>query len=813
MNIAFDATAMLANMSKGRGIGIYASNLFEKMLECDRNNHYYCFNLYENNLENGWDERYENFCEYRQYSGYKIEVLRMDNCKELLGEIVKNFINEYNIDIFIITSPFDPAIMIYDKVWFGETKVISLVYDIIPFIFKEEYFKTYSIQKKYMKQVEMLKWSDACWAISYSTMMDLSNKLGVEKEKISVIGAGVNEKLFKNLKVKEDQKSEVLNKFGINNKFIMCTGGDDPRKNLDSLILAYSQIDKNLIKEYQLVVVCKISEKSKERYIKLVSELGIEERIVFTGYVDDRELVDLYNLATVMAFPSKYEGFGFPIVEAWRCGTAVLTSNNSSMVEVAGECAILVDPFSVKSIVVGLQEILKPQINEIMSAKGMKRSDEFKWEQVANNALCSINCFLQYNEQKVKKTVKHIAVFSPLPPIQSGISDYCVDIIWEISKKFYVDVFIDNGYEVTCALPDNVKVYKHYEFLDLKDKYDEIVYHVGNSEFHVYMIDYIREFKGVIVLHDYNLNGMVRKMIGNCSKQNYIQYKNFLLEDLYVDEVNRYLDRYLGDVSGGGVPDIELNGFITNYAKSIIVHSEYSKVKLKNKKPCKKVHKIPMYSPVEKDIEISNKKEIVFGAFGIVSEPKRILPLLKAFKRISDENEKVKLILVGRVLDSFREKYNLLVEKLDLHSKVILTGHVSFDEFNDYMNWVDVGINLRYPYHGENSASLARLLGRGKCVIINDVGSFSEYPDDVCVKIPSVEFLTEKREVECIYEAMQITLNECYRKEVARNAYNYAKEQMDVSVIGKMYVDVIEDNQIYEYTEREIKEYIKKTLF
>ena len=113
-----------------------------------------------------------------------------------------------------------------------------------------------------------------------------------------------------------------------------------------------------LKEQYQLVIVCKLSQEAVDGFMKLAKESGAEGRVICTNFVTDEELLIFYNLAHLTAFPSKYEGFGLPVVESWACGTPVLTSNNSSLVEVGGDGAVLVNTNDVSDITRGLVQAL-----------------------------------------------------------------------------------------------------------------------------------------------------------------------------------------------------------------------------------------------------------------------------------------------------------------------------------------------------------------------------------------------------------------------------------------------------------------------
>ncbi len=176
--------------------------------------------------------------------------------------------------------------------------------------------------------------------------------------------------------------NQVKRKINIRDNFILFVGNLQPRKNLIKLIQAFSRI-RDKINGIQLVIVG--AEKWRSSSIhSLVYEQNLENDVIFTGYLTDDDLVALYNLARVFIYPSLYEGFGLPILEAMACGTPVICSNTSSMPEVAGEAAMYIDPNNEKDIALALLEIIQDdRLAHSLSSKGKLWVNEFSWAKTA----------------------------------------------------------------------------------------------------------------------------------------------------------------------------------------------------------------------------------------------------------------------------------------------------------------------------------------------------------------------------------------------------------------------------------------------
>lgn len=196
-------------------------------------------------------------------------------------------------------------------------------------------------QKLYLSfmQKYQLKTATKIIAVSKATKEDLVKKINIKPEKIKVVYEGFNEKLFKPITYNLKPKT-----------YFLFVGTVQPRKNLERVIKAVSQTNVNLIIAGQKGWL------SEEIYA-LPKKLGIEKRVKFLGYVPDEKLPALYSSAIALVFPSLFEGFGLPILEAQACGCPVITSNVSSMPEIGGKGAIYVNPYDIDDIVRGMIEI------------------------------------------------------------------------------------------------------------------------------------------------------------------------------------------------------------------------------------------------------------------------------------------------------------------------------------------------------------------------------------------------------------------------------------------------------------------------
>lgn len=250
-------------------------------------------------------------------------------------------------------------------------KLIITCCDLIPLIIKGKNF-IYNNLMTYT--FSGLKKASKIISISNSTKNDLVRYLHIPEEKIIVIYPKIHEE-FKRLDneiILNIKKSLFPGK-----KIILYVGSYLPNKNLPVILKAFQKI-KLKIKNLTLVIV---NEKNKlpVEYRMLINDLCIEKDICFTEYIPDQKLIELYNMADVFLFPSLYEGFGFPVIEAMACGCPVITSDTSSLPEVVGDAGIMVNPNDCNGIAKKAILLLKNQeIRDIMINKGLKQAEKFR---------------------------------------------------------------------------------------------------------------------------------------------------------------------------------------------------------------------------------------------------------------------------------------------------------------------------------------------------------------------------------------------------------------------------------------------------
>jgi len=225
-----------------------------------------------------------------------------------------------------------------------------------------------------------IKNADHIVADTKATASAILNEFNIDLDKLSVVTPGVNQVLAA-------PDMELLHAKGLTHPYFLFVGTIEPRKNLTNLLSAYARLPEALKMQTQLVVAGGKGWGGVNLQ-GMVTHLNLDKYVRLLGYVDEPTLAALYANARFLAMPSLYEGFGFPLVEAMAYGTPVLTANNSSMPEVAGDAGLLVDAHDVGSISNGLEQLISnDEILRGFSSKSKKNASRFNWDESAQKLM------------------------------------------------------------------------------------------------------------------------------------------------------------------------------------------------------------------------------------------------------------------------------------------------------------------------------------------------------------------------------------------------------------------------------------------
>lgn len=345
-------------LKKYTGIGRYAHNLVRSLAAIDHENQYFLY------------ARKGLFDLKRSLP--RIAAKNFHPRLDLFGRGPKMF---GDIDLYHAPSP--------EALPDIKGKIVVTVHDLIHRVYPQGHTaETIEQTEEHFQQI--VARADKIICCSNNTRLDLQKFFTIDNSRVAVIPQGVDKKIFRVLTEQEQRSMKhALKVKGVVEPFLLFIGTIEPRKNLSSLIQSFRLLKTQKIFSGKLVVAG-MKGWMQEHLASDIAAQGLEGEIVFLGYLTDEELCGLYNTAEVFVFPSFYEGFGFPILEAFNCGAAVVTSNTSSCAEVAGDAACCVNPADVKDIARGIQRILEDKdLKADLQKKACMRAQDFSFEKTA----------------------------------------------------------------------------------------------------------------------------------------------------------------------------------------------------------------------------------------------------------------------------------------------------------------------------------------------------------------------------------------------------------------------------------------------
>lgn len=363
MRIAIDARGV--NWYKGTGIGTYTENILRQFIKLYTENYYHIY----------WSgDDYEDF--NTEYS--KVIMTSKKHQRFFQQNYFPSNLLKENIDLYHVPQ---------NGIGLSEAtncKKVITIHDLIPYIMPETVGRGYLL--KFLKEVpNIIDLCDGIITVSQWSKKDILKFLPIDENKVYVTPLAADAKYKP---IDKDYCKYVLQKnLDIKKPYILYIGGFSPRKNVRALIMAYSKVYKDLDKDYNLVIVGSL--KDEGNILKELAEnLNLSSRIQFTGFVSEEYLPILYNGCEVFTYPSLYEGFGLPPLEAMSCGAPVISSNISSIPEVVEDAGILIDPYDTSNIIDALGKVLSSEsLRQELSIKGLEKSAQFSWAKTAEKTL------------------------------------------------------------------------------------------------------------------------------------------------------------------------------------------------------------------------------------------------------------------------------------------------------------------------------------------------------------------------------------------------------------------------------------------
>ncbi len=616
--------------------------------------------------------------------------------KKVCSEFTSSISNDGNVDFMILSLLIDQFVAAFPD----DCRKMLLFYDLIPLQFSDRYGKMWSYPN-YLNRFKVIFEADVIFTISETVSDDIILYTGIDKEKVhSIVGGAID---------RSDIKSKKPN-IEIPNKYFLMPSGDDLRKNNFRAVEAFEEFRMATGKDsFKLIITSHFHDKTKQQL------RAISDAIIFTNNVSEQELKWLYEKAEALLFVSEYEGLGLPILEAAEFDKPIVCSNIRVFNEMSETAFYYVDQKNPSNISTGLEQAVKRSGFEKKRKEYAKILDRYTWSNTAKQAIEILNHKQAPSQSKKPK----LAVFTPNPEGYSAIGKVVMLSHASLAEHFNIDYYVENGrsgnsFSRTSFLSSIAEVYDANNF-NAKDytKYDAILYHIGNSEYHINAIKNALHLPGYLIIHDTNLKEA---------------FEDVLVRYAYISQPRVNLENELENLLGA--KNVTYLSSLINNSLGVVVHSEYAKEAVKstlvNNPEIEKLN-LPIGVPNRKPRKLrSNRFNLGFA--GIIHKAKG-LTLVEDIANSADFQD-IDIFIFGVPLVEPG-----VIESLEKLPNVHIQKNLTDFEFETKLSEMDAIVSYRPNYNGETSLTVMEALRHGAVPIVRKIGWFDELPNEAVMKV------------------------------------------------------------------------------
>jgi len=652
--------------------------------------------------------------------------------------------------VYHIMSPFEPttADVMWPR-WARDSRIATAVtlHDIIPLIFADQYLPDGAVRAWYMARLELIRHADAVLTVSEYTARDAVEHLQIPGERLHVVHAGTSEHLaemYSSAAAAWAQLSRELK--AVRPGFMLYVGAVEFRKNIGGLIAGFARLPAALRAQHQLVIVCALDPGQRKRLLAEATGVGIgRDELVLTGRVSDRDLGALYHACTLFVYPSFYEGFGLPIIEAMSCGAPVAASATTTGPEVLGDLEGTFEPHDPDSIASCLAGILNStDAMDRLRARSRRRVAEYTWRGVAERTIEAYERATALTARRRSRRPR-IALVTSWPPDPSRTADYNLRLAVELGKRVDVDVIVGGPVEDYPAPPERgvrlISVRDFDQFSAVR-QHDRILYCMGNSKFHAHVYELLRRRSGAIVLHDVLMTDF------------YAWYTGVNRPDdpqrALAERIHQMYEHRLPPEATDGTPlpferQLALGIYMTRelqtLAEQCFVHSQSAREVLEldrgllDRQVRVSVLPFGMRETAEAPRGAAMSSPLVIST-GDVNEMSDIASLINAFGQLAAEMPDARLVIAGPIDGDDQGRWHRYATEQVPHANIDLPRAVSTESYAELLRTADLAAELPLASTGDASAAVADCLASGVPTIVTDLGWARELPRGVAEKVP-----------------------------------------------------------------------------
>jgi glycosyltransferase involved in cell wall biosynthesis len=700
-----------------RGMGKYSHALLEAMMRDNLRDKYNIILLFNTSVELPTEiKRFVSSLEPAVTSLYLPLVLpptpreersvksAIDENKSILNRELSSSYGDF--DMMIMALYLDEVCAVFSDV---ANEKILIYYDSIPYLYHERYaaFEGF-FDNFYFPHTATVYEATKLLTISKTVANDLCITFGIPKSRLfNINGAAIPRDA-----VKPEKPKLALTPA----QYILMPTGQELRKNNKRAAQGFALYKQNHPESpLKLVVTSTFTNEGKAEMT------AYSDDIVFTGNVSEGTMKWLFDNCAFLVFPSEYEGLGLPVLEAIDSKKQIACSDISVFRELSATAFLFFDPLDPESIAAAIEkEVANSHLPEIAKEYVAVRK-EYTWERSARAVYGALSSY----SEKSNVTRKKIAIFCPDASGFSAIGKVITESHARYSEYFDITYYFDKGPNHRAIRPNPLAAlapcYDIEKFTSADyEKFDEVIYHIGNSEYHLNIIHLALVFPGYVVLHDTFLGGA---------------YAN-LLEAGYITQQRYDTEARLDELLQGTKEEGRLSGYLTsllNRQKGVIVHSEYARRAVKDilvqggRVKIKHLN-LPVSTPLFPDIVTPNNNKLTISFAGIIASVKGT-DVMEDIAN-SDEYDDCNVNIFGYSA----VEPDLLARLSGLPHVKLVTNPSDYD-FQRLMAGTDILINVRLAYRGETSLTTLESMRFGGVAVIRDFGWYSELPDDAVVKV------------------------------------------------------------------------------
>lgn len=430
-------------------------------------------------------------------------------------QVREQFLINLKADIIHVTSLFEGV---------GDNIVTSIlnpelanhtavtIYDLIPLVNADFYLRDVNVRRWYYRKLQSLKNAQLGLAISEYSRQEAISFLGLNPQSVYNLSGAVAAS-FRRVELSNEQQQALKQRFAINRPFIMHTGGAEKHKNVERLIEAYAYLNLDLRRQYQLVIAGKLQDWQHKHLSEQIRRYALTSHdVVLTNMLSDEEMIALYNMATLFVFPSLYEGFGLPVLEAMACGTPAIAANNSSLTEIVGFEDALFNGSDVQAIRQKIEQALMDQpFRQRLQEHAEQHVKNFSWDASAKRALTAFEAFQANKQTHSSKMVNGYAAAMPLPKLalvttlgspDSPLTQQTNRLIPALARYYDIEIIADQTNAASEWLMANFPILPRSWLKANPTRYQRRLYVIGLDHQDPDLITLVRELPGTLLLHE-----------------------------------------------------------------------------------------------------------------------------------------------------------------------------------------------------------------------------------------------------------------------------------------------------------------------